>query len=55
MELATFSSKAREAVSGARGALQRLRRDEKRFHKAEAAYHLLLERQVEQMNSTGKP
>lgn len=48
-EVRDFLRKAREAVSGARGALQRLRRDKKRFHKAEAASHLFWERHVENM------
>ena len=48
-EARDFLRKAREAVSGARGALQRLRRDKNRFHKAEAASHLFWERHVEKM------
>ena len=48
-EVRDFLRKAREAVSGARGALQRLRRDKNRFHKAEAASHLFWERHVEKM------
>lgn len=45
-EARDFLRKAREVVNGARGAPQRLRRDEKRFHKAEDAYQLLWQRQV---------
>ena len=53
-EARDFLRKAREMVNGAREAPHRLRRDEKRFHKAEDAYQLLWERQVEKM-SAGTP
>ena len=48
-EARDFLRKARETVSGARGALQRLRREQKRFLKAEDAYDLLWKRRVEKM------
>ena len=45
-EARDFLRKAREMVNGAREAPHRLRRDEKRFHKAEDAYQLLWQRHV---------
>ena len=46
-EAGDFLRKAREAVSGSRGALQRLRRCQERFIKAEDAFHLFRMLQVE--------